>query len=60
MGLELMQGSFRDDMIIGTILAVSMNWGPVYVGALEIRALLFGVYTRALIFGNSKVLAWKQ
>ena len=32
--------------------AVAINWEPI-VQVLAIRALLFGVYTRALIFGNS-------
>ena len=30
-------------------MAVSMNSGPFFVGVLSIRALLFGVYIRALL-----------
>ena len=44
-------------MIIGGCIAISIHWGVPFVGVLLLRALLFGIYTRALIAGNSDVPA---
>ena len=41
-------------------MAVSINWGVLFVGVLMIRALLFGSILGPLIFGNSHVVSSKE
>ena len=54
--------SILDMALLSTILtvahrAVSINWGSLSVGVLIMKALLLGVYTRALDFGTTMFTA---
>ena len=49
---------FSVSALPGSQVAVSGNWRGLFCGCLAIRALLFVVYIRSLIFGNSQVDAY--